>query len=175
MNGGKPNTFNEQSTEDPMPHETQTNLRDTVVAWLKQNNYTLSSFDRLISNAPGVNTYTQLNELLREFPNVFAPAKIKGGLPGLKLVAAPTPPTQEEPAFSSNDLSEISMPIDAAMPTIQVPDAPVGVVVPKTPVENVETLIAKAAAESNSSASENYAHAALLAAQAIYTMRNTVA
>lgn len=157
-----------------MPNETQTQTRDQVVSWLRQNNYSLSSYDRLIASVPGIATYTQLNELVAAFPQTFASAKIKGGLPGLKLIG---PLPQEEPAFNSSDLSPVydgnnlvghTEPVAVEVPVV----IPVEPVVPKTSSQNVEALIAKAAGEFNSSAAENYAHAALLSAQALFTLKN---
>lgn len=184
MRDGKLNMSNEQPIEDPMPNETQTQTRDQVIAWLRQNNYSLSSYDRLIASVPGVATYTQLNELVAAFPGVFAPAKIKGGLPGLKLVNPTAPLPQEEPAFNADDLymtpvHDGDQIVGFTQPVVGVPTDPIVVVpvtevpvrVPLTPVEAIKALLDKAATTDNSSAAENFATAAKEGAAAIAILK----
>ena len=77
-------------------------LRDQVLSWLNQNQYTRASFDRIISHVMGASTYEQLRTLVHENADVFRSIIIKGGYEGLALVAessAPSSPPSAPNAF----------------------------------------------------------------------------
>ena len=61
-------------------------LRDQVLTWLNQNQYTRASFDRIISHVMSASTYEQLRELVQTNGDIFRFAIIKGGLEGLALI-----------------------------------------------------------------------------------------
>ena len=196
ISDGKQNMSNKPTKEAKMPNENLIPIRDAIIAWLRQNNYSLASFDRLIGSVPGVATYTQLNELMAAFPQTFTAAKIKGGLPGLKL-SGPLP--AEEPEFTADDLSSVQvapletavtgasealsmspvMPIDPLMPSLGAPSAPNNVPTPApipvreqlSPSAAIRKLIDMAAHEDNSSAAENYSIAAKEAAMAVAILK----
>jgi hypothetical protein len=61
-------------------------LRDQVLTWLNQNQYSRASFDRIISHVMSASTYEQLRELVQTNGDIFRFAIIKGGLEGLALI-----------------------------------------------------------------------------------------
>jgi len=80
------------STENPIP------LRDQVLSWFNQNQYTRASFDRLISHVMGAGTYEQLRELVYLNPDVFRSIIIKGGYEGMALVTETAENVQSTPS-----------------------------------------------------------------------------
>lgn len=83
-------------------------LLSEILQWMQVNGYRRASFDRLCGIIPSAATYEQLDNLLMEYPNIFRPARLKGGLDGLALqdtltieqaidLASPKEVEQEEP------------------------------------------------------------------------------
>ena len=146
-------------------------LREQVVNWMNQKNFTRSSFERLISNIPGAGTYDQLRLLCRDNPNVFRVIQIKGGAEGLALNLPASEiswmPKEEQlqvEAISDIPMPQIPMTIDSV--TSAPPPTPA-----RTPEEDVRYLISRAANVDVSGSSQNYAQAALMAAQALLTIQ----
>lgn len=151
-------------------------LRDQIVSWLRMNDQTIASFERICGNVVGASTYEQLNALVYANPDTFRLAKIRGGKAGLKLLpyAPATAAVPAEVALQSNEITTEVPPVQVGDVVSIGDEVAVVALVPvvKTPNENVESLIEQSANAENSSASENYAHAAFLAAQAIATLKH---
>lgn len=96
------------SIEDLSMTNPNLSLRDQAVSWLRMNNQTIASFDRIISNVGGASTYGQLSDMVLGNPSTFRTAVIKGGKAGLKLLPGAT----------------VSIPVDAPLQTYDVQVAP---------------------------------------------------
>jgi hypothetical protein len=173
-----------------MSDPTNLSLRDQVVAWLRMNNYSRASFERICGNVVGAATFFQLNELVRDNPTTFRAIKIRGGIPGLALLdnapATNAMPVEEVMQVTDVQVAPLETETVAAPEAVTEPNEPeeprigdiismdgvqsIVALVPltkPTPSENVEELIAMAVGAETSSAAENYANASFLAAQAI--------
>jgi len=58
-------------------------LADEVLGYLNSHGFTMASFDRLRDRLPSKPNTSALENLLQTYPEVFRPARIKGGLLGL--------------------------------------------------------------------------------------------
>jgi hypothetical protein len=140
-------------------------LRDQVVSWLRMNDQTIASFDRIISNVGGAATYSQLYDLVRDNPSSFRSATIKGSKPGLVLLPGATVATPVDAPLQTGDVTaEVIVVVDPTTdPVVAMPltEAVEAIGEQKTSLDYLKSLFKLAAETEVSGASVNYSQAAL--------------
>jgi len=137
----------------------------SVLNYLKINDYRRASFERLVGSVPGITTYTQLSDLVRNNPQIFLNVTIAGGRPGLRLRDSfdGTLPPEPVVTTATDSLTAKDLDVSIAEP---LPAAP-------TKVCHISTLIQRAAEASDPSDAEVLSRAAMQAANALCALKHS--